>query len=111
MEFTYKTGNGKLLIKFTGDNIKDVFQEIAQAVEIFDAQDKCGKCGSTNINPHFRIAGKDKYKYYELQCGNPECGARFSFGQSKDMKSLFPKYEEGWTIYRPNGGREEERQW
>lgn len=98
-----------LTIEVEGSDQTTVFQAIAQAQEIFDAETKCGLCSSTELRFVFRVA-QDKYDYYELRC--LACGARFAFGQKQqpDKGKLFPKRKDengaflpghGWSIYKP----------
>ena len=111
MEIQYKTANGRLVFKVTGETPKALFKEIAAIQDLFEAETVCGCCNSTNsdgdafdIKFQLRTAGdRNEYEYYELVCKNPECRARFSFGQSKDQKSLFPKRKDD-NGYFPNRG-------
>lgn len=102
----YRTGNGRLVFEIIGDTAKDVFEGIAGVQEIFEADSKCGCCGSQDIG--FRVRetskGAKQFKFYELSCNAPGCRARFEFGQSTDMKNLFPKRKDEAGNYKPNRG-------
>ena len=91
MELQYKSASGRLIFKLTGDGSKDLFAQIAAVQDTFEAETCCGVCGCEDIKFQVRITGDKEYTYYELVCKNPTCRARFSFGQSRDQKSLFPK--------------------
>jgi translation initiation factor 2 beta subunit (eIF-2beta)/eIF-5 len=96
MEATYKTANGRLMIKVEAESQKDLFKQIAQAQDVFDAQGACGECESASIR--LRVRHHEKGDYYEMVCN--ACGAQFSFGQHKTGGTLFPKHELGWKIYK-----------
>lgn len=100
MKATYTAFGGRLQCEVQGDSIKEIIKQIGPIAEILDSDTTCGCCTSGNIHPRCRKAGE--YEYYELVCS--DCGAQMSFGQSKDMKSLFPKRKEhpetrGWSVY------------
>lgn len=101
---------GKLTFELTAETPKDLFGQIGAVQEVFEAETECGCCAGTDLR--FRMREVDTFKYYEMHCGNPACRARFAFGQSKDMKSLFPKRKDddnewlpnrGWAKYTPKG--------
>jgi hypothetical protein len=105
MEVLYRSRNGRLTAKVEADTPKALFESIAEFQEVFEADEKCGNCGSTNIR--FNVRHIDSFTYYEHRC---ECGAALGMGQSKDMKSLFPKRRDkdgnplpnnGWVKYQP----------
>lgn len=106
MKAHYKTANGRITFELEGSGQKDLFEGIAALQEVFESDSKCGVCGATDIK--FRVRKVDSFTFYELHCS---CGARLSFGQSKDMKSLFPKRKDdtgwlpdrGWSKYQPKG--------
>jgi DNA-directed RNA polymerase subunit RPC12/RpoP len=111
MKVTYKTD--KFSAEFEG-NQKELFAQIGTFQEIFE--EKCAKCGSSNIRFVVRTAEKDgkKYDYYELRCA--DCGARLAFGNLDDGSGLFPKRKDengeykgkyGWTIWNRETKREE----
>ena len=100
MECQYKSRNGRLLFKVEGGSQKDLFEAISDLQEIFEADDACGMCKSTNIR--FRVREFKGNKYFELRC--LDCNAQFSFGQNKDMKSLFPKRKDEDGNWLPNKG-------
>ena len=64
MEAQLRVLGGKLVIKVTGDNAKDLFKEVAAAQEVFDAAWICGMCQSTNLQ--FKVRVVDSYTFFEL---------------------------------------------
>ena len=108
MKAEYTSSNGRLKFAVEGATPKDLFSELAGIQEVFDAENRCGCCQADDL--HYRVrtsvaktgknAGKS-YDYYELVC--MACNARFSFGQSMDLKNLFPKRREDGKAL-PNGG-------
>lgn len=111
----FKTPNAMFLVTTEVATAKEIFEKVGYYAELF-TDNECGLCHSTNIVPRKRKAGdSDEYDYYEMQCLNPECRARLSFGQSKDKVSLFPKRKgegegatwlpnNGWAKYIPKQG-------
>ena len=87
----------------------ELFQQVAQIQEIFEAETKCGCCQSESLRYSFREV--DSFKFYELTCR--DCRAQFKFGQKKKDGALFPKRMDddgrvlphgGWSIYtKPDG--------
>lgn len=104
MKATYRVNPG-LTVEVEGATQKEVFEQLARAAEVFGAHlwQECGRCKSPGHRPRPVVRTPQDFVYYELQCTNPECGARFSFGQNKDMKSLFPKPDPGWHVYTGPG--------
>lgn len=106
MKAHYRTANGRITFEIEGGSQKELFEGISLLQEVFEADSTCGVCNSPEIR--FRVRKVDTYVYYEYHC---KCGARLSFGQSKDMKSLFPKRKDdsgwlpdrGWSKYQPKG--------
>lgn len=116
MRCEYVSANGRLKFSFDGSTVKDVFGKIAMIQENFEPDSKCGRCGGTDLKFRVRHAesrdGK-KCQYYELECGDPECRARLSFGQHQEGGTLFAKRKDndknwlpdnGWTVYQAGGG-------
>jgi len=95
----YRTKNGQITFEVQGEQVKDLFEQIAGVQEVFEAECECGLCKSKNVN--FRVRTVDDNKYYELAC---ECGARFQFGQNKKGGGLFPKRKDKESMLLPNGG-------
>lgn len=123
MKATYTSSNGRLQFAVEGATPKDLFSELAGIQEVFDAENRCGMPGCGSEDLHYRVrtsvakAGKNagkSYDYYELVCMG--CNARFSFGQSMDLKNLFPKRREdgkplpngGWSKYDANSASGQE---
>lgn len=108
MKATYTAFGGRLQCEVQGDSIKEIIKQIGPIAEILDSDTACGCCQSENIHPRCRKAGD--YEYFELVCS--DCGAQMSFGQSKDMKSLFPKRKDhpdtrGWSVYQRDTQQQE----
>lgn len=106
MKCTYKSVNGRMMFEVSGESAKDIFEQIANVQEVFDADSKCGCCDSANIK--FRVRQVDDYTFYELVCA--DCHARLSFGQNKKGGGLFPKRKaedggwlsnNGWSKFEP----------
>jgi hypothetical protein len=99
MEAQYKTRNGNLTVKVTGETQKDIFRELARAQDVFECETECGLCQSAQIK--FSVRTVDDNEYYTLRCA---CGAEFSFGQHKKGGSLFPKRKDEHGKPLPNRG-------
>jgi hypothetical protein len=96
------TVNARTIVEVEGETVKDVFDELAGAEEVF-AIDQCGLCGTAGVRHVVRHV--DKYSYYEAHCTNAECRARFAFGQSRDVPGgLFPQRKDKDGNWKPNGG-------
>ncbi len=111
MKCQYKAGP-TLIIELDAPNIKELFEKMAEASEIFGYFDCCGNCKDTAFRPRPVVRlNKKKQKFYELHCTNPKCKARFAFGQNQDTPTLFPqrkvpkseefKPNDGWVVWRP----------
>ena len=90
--------SGRFAIEFEGENVKDLFKQIAQAQEVFGIAE-CLGCGGDNLK--FVTRMHDDNEYFELRCA--DCGAKLAFGVHKKGGTLFPK---NWT--RWNGQEEQE---
>lgn len=91
-------------IEIEGKDTKDVFAQLAGAVEVF-GHTTCGACGVTGATPVVRENGGNQY--YEMRCRS--CGACLSFGQKRDGGALFPKRKDkegnwlegsGWVKFK-----------
>ncbi len=100
MKAHYKTANGRIVFEVDGGTQKELFENIAEVQEVYESHSACGKCQSQDI--HFRVREVKGNRYYELRCRH--CNAQFSFGQNKDMKSLFPKYKDDQGNWLPDRG-------
>jgi hypothetical protein len=111
MKVHYRSANARLVFEIEGATPKALFEKIALLQDVFEAEDKCGQCGSSNIR--FRVrsvktqASQD-VRYFELRC--MDCWAQFDYGQNQDTVNLFPKRRDekgnvigvrGWYKYRP----------
>ncbi len=80
------------IVEVEGADIKELFRKRAEAEEVM-GEKGCGLCEDTAIRYVVRevTTKKGAFSYFEAHCQNPGCRARLSYGQGKDMKSLFPK--------------------
>jgi hypothetical protein len=91
--------NNLVTVAAEGDEMTDVYEQLARLSEIFSCFSKCGVCGGTYLRPIVRdVEGN---KFYELQCVSFDkkidrtCYAKFVLGQHKKPKgSLFPQWHE-----------------
>lgn len=97
---------GPFSVQFESDTQKDMFSQIAAFQEVF-GEEKCGKCGSTNLR--FVVRTVDDNEYYELRC--LDCGARLAYGVNKKGGTIFPKRKDkdnkwlehkGWVKWTGN---------
>lgn len=95
LEVNYRTNDGRMSAKFTGD-VKEVFEHVAKFAEVFETNTVCGNCKSEDVRPSVRVV--EDNKYYEKKCN--ACGYGFSYGQTKKGGTLFPKWQLGWTKYK-----------
>lgn len=91
MELQYKTFDGRYTAKFAGNDVKDLFRQIAAFEEIFAANTLCRNCECENTR--LSVRDVDGNAYYERICN--KCGYKFAFGQTKKGQNLFPKYDKG----------------
>ena len=112
MKAHYKPNN-RLVFEIEAETQKEIFAGIADLQEIFEADNACGCCNSTNIRFNVRNVKNKKgleVQYYEYRC--QDCNAQLSFGQNLVGGTLYPKRapgsEEtrGWFIYRGGGEQE-----
>lgn len=109
----------QLSIEVEGDNVKQVFEQLAVAQEVFGTEE-CGCCHEKNFRFMCRT-DDDENKYYELHCQNLKCRAKLTYGCHKKGNGLFPKKHWGslsdsdkknrgmeeqpkGSLYLPNGG-------
>lgn len=103
LEVHYKSPNGRYQAKFSGNDNKDVFEQMAAFEEIFCNNTDCGKCDSDDTRLNVREV--DGNKYYERVCN--KCYHSFSYGQKKKGGALFPKTSKGWTKFQPKDDEDE----
>lgn len=83
--------NSDIEVEIEGDTLKEVMDELSSAEQFF-AHTVCqmplkdGKCGA-KANFVVRVIDSGD-SYCEMQCTNPACNGRFSFGQSKTPKGF-----------------------
>ena len=105
VEVQYKSRNGRLLFKIEGSGPKELFKGIAAVQEVFEIDDACGCCKSTDVV--FRVRTIDNNDFYEIVCR--ACHAQLSYGQRKTGGGLWVKRldeekralpDRGWSVYR-----------
>jgi len=131
MKVNYLTNDGRINFEFEADNHVGIWKQLASLQEVFE-EDKCHKCGGTNLRFTVRKSSyeddKGKVKeceYHELRCR--KCGAKLAYGVLDDgTYSLFPKRKDkdgnwlgqktidgktkptyGWVKWNPETSREE----
>lgn len=102
MKAHYRTSDGRITFELEAENAKGLFSAIAAVQEVFDVERRCGVCQSDDIRCLSRKV--ESFDFYELQCGNSNCRARFAFGQQKAGGALFPKRKDDDGGWLPNGG-------
>lgn len=99
---------GQLTFELSGETTKDLFEQISNVQEIFEAEKSCGCCNGEDLR--FLARQVEDFKFYEIACQNPQCRARFAFGQAKKGGNLFPKRKDedgewlanrGWAKFVP----------
>lgn len=110
MKAHLNVAGGALTFELSGETTKDLFEQISAVQEIFEAEKSCGCCHSEDLR--FLARQVDDFKFYEIACQNPQCRARFAFGQAKKGGGLFPKRKgedgewlpnRGWSKFQPKG--------
>ncbi len=101
--------NADVKLNLEADSQKELFARMAEAAEVFGIWGCCGKCKSEFKPKPVVRENKKKQKFYELHCTNPQCRARFVFGQTQDTPTLFPqrkfpKNDPAAGQYKPDGG-------
>jgi hypothetical protein len=106
MKAHYRTASGRLVFELQGETVKDLFRQIAQTQEVFEAAQACGLCGNTEIR--YQVRTIDDNDFYELVC--MQCRAQLHFGQHKKGGTLFVKRRDdhgallpatGWQEWKP----------
>ena len=90
----------QLTFELDAEGARELFQQVAQIQEIFEAETSCGCCQSDDIRYSYRVSGD--FQFYELACR--KCAAQFRFGQKKGTLELFPKRKDESGNVLPNGG-------
>lgn len=106
MKAHYRTANGRVTFEVESQTVREIFGQVADLQQIFEAETRCGCCGGNEIRMlHRTVAkGKQAFEYYQLQCAKRGCGATFSFGQLTVGGGLFPKRKDKDGNWLPNGG-------
>lgn len=98
--------SSNVIVTTEADKQTTLFEQLASLQEVF-GQEKCGKCGCTNLQFSVR-EDADENKYYELKCTNLQCRAVLAFGQRKKGGALFPRRkqsdDDGEKKYLPDNG-------
>lgn len=101
----------QLTFELDAESAIDLFAQVSQIQEIFEAETKCGCCQSESLRYSYREV--ESFKFYELTCR--ECTAQFKFGQKKKDGALFPKRKDedgnllpngGWSVYQREEGHQ-----
>jgi hypothetical protein len=100
MKVRYTSGNGQLVFDIEAETAKALFSQLGAIQELFEAETKCGMCGSADIRFSARVV--EEFDFYELACR--DCHAQFRFGQKKKGGDLFPKRKDDDGVALPNGG-------
>lgn len=99
---------GRVRFEAEASTPKEMWKKLALVQSIFDADAACGVCGNKEIR--FSHRSPKGFEYFELECGDPKCGARLGFGQHKVGGTLFAKRKDesgnwldydGWAKYNP----------
>lgn len=77
---------GRAWIEVESGGVKDAIQGLSEYAEVF-AETVCGLCKSDQVAPSHRTA--QGYDFYEMACLG--CGAKLSFGQTREGGRLFAK--------------------
>ncbi len=102
MRVRYKSE--KIEVEVEGKDAKDVFTQLAGAVEVF-SNSQCGACDSQRTIPVVRENAGNHY--YEMKC--LDCGSSLSFGQRRQDGALYPRRKDkmgnwmdgsGWVKFR-----------
>lgn len=87
-------------IEVEGSDVKDCFDELANAVEVFGGNSVCGACESHNTTPSVRE--KDGNVYREIKC--LDCQSALGLGQTKVGNKLYPRRKGKDGSYLPHNG-------
>jgi hypothetical protein len=102
MKANFKVANGKMTFEVVGEQAKDIWAQVAQIQELFEAEAACGLCGGTDLRYGHRVTAGSQYHYYELVCR--KCHGVFQFGQMRASGEIFPKRKDKNKVALPNGG-------
>jgi hypothetical protein len=102
MKATLTVGDGALTFEVAGEKAKDIWAQVAQIQELFEAEIKCGLCACDELRYGHRVTKVGGFNYYELVCR--ACGGVFSFGQRRDTLDIFPKRRDADGKPLLNGG-------
>lgn len=100
MELTYRSRDGSMIFKLAGVSQKDLFREVAQVQDVFEADTSCGLCSCEVLR--FAVRTVDANTFYSLKC--MACSAELQFGQHKNGQTLYAKRSgetRGWSIWQP----------
>ena len=101
MKLIYTTPSGGMSVEVEG-NHKEIFEQLNEFHEVFEADDCCPLCSSAS--PKFRVRTVEDNQFYELVCRNPQCRAKLSFGCHKKGDTVFPKRKNEDGTYMENRG-------
>jgi hypothetical protein len=105
MTTTIRYPIGDVVITIECQGVKEAIKSLSDYAEVF-GETTCGMCKSEHVVPSHRFT--KGYDFYEMVCIS--CGAKLSFGQTKEGDRLFPKRSDrdgneigtnGWHQYQP----------
>lgn len=103
LRLEYVSKSKQLKATFDGKGEKEIFEQIAHFQEVFENNQVCGLCNSTDV--HFSVREVDGNSYYEKVC--LYCRGKFSYGQHKQGGTLFPNNTKGWHKWTPGDNAED----
>lgn len=109
----FTTPDMRMTIEVTGDNNREVFEELVSMLEVF-SNTTCGACRSNDTKPVIRTvkdsAGKPA-TYHEMRCNACKAVLALSVHNTKEQ-TLYPKRKgkdgqwlpgDGWVKYEGGG--------
>ena len=63
MNMTYASADGRMEFQIEGDSPKALFKKLSLVQEIFEADNKCGACGSSDIK--FQARQHDDFEFLD----------------------------------------------
>ena len=90
---------GSAKVEVEAPDAKEAVKELSSYIDFF-GESTCGLCQSTDVVPRHRVA--QGYDFYEMVCR--ACGAKLSFGQTREDNKLFPKRKDNQGNWMDNKG-------
>lgn len=104
-EVTYKSKDGRFIVKFEPKGQADLFEQIADFQSVFESETVCGLCKGEDVS--FQVRDLDGAKYFEKKCNKPGCYATLAFHQNKKGNTLYRQYKDKWSKYVPQKNEKE----